>query len=236
MYSLVSFYQSLGFKFYYSKIRFNVDTYENEYNQSEYFLSSISKEKNDDKRLIECSIGDIRIDVPVWFGDIETAVSRIMIFGLEPRDTNPLFNIERLGNKVFAAPFGIDRWNEASTVERKPQNKYYRVFKTLIEEPDYFILFSDIVKEYEIISEQNEKGLNDKNARDTFFERAEQSLSFLKEEIKLINPTHIISMGNEAHTFLKQHFNDKNIIRLRHPSNGGESLAKEQIDQIFFGK
>jgi hypothetical protein len=234
MSTLISFYQTLGFNSFYRIISDNANSNSKEFIQNHRFLSGIASEKIENSNLIVCSQGDIRIDVPVWFGDAHSAEHRIMVFGLEPRDTHPLFNIERVGNRVFAAPFGIDRWNDSSSVERKPQNKYFRVFKNLIEKPDSFILFSDIVKEYEIVSEENEKGANDQHARNTFFERAEKSLPFLTEEINLINPTHLITMGNEAHTFLSQHFSNKNVIRLRHPSNGGESLAKEQIDMLFF--
>jgi hypothetical protein len=174
---IIEFYKKLLlFDNFYNILLHNSEQDLKEFIQYSRFLAGIEKlpDPLKSKKNNKVDVGDYRIDVPVWFGDIKKAKKRIIVFGLEPRDTDPNFNIEKIGNKVFAAPFGIDRWNEFSTVKRKPQNKYFRVFKDLIYEEDNFVLFSDIVKDYQKISDKNLYGINNLNARSIFFTKAQK--------------------------------------------------------------
>lgn len=234
---LISFYKDwLGFDQYYNLIISNSENYRNEFNNSSRLLAGFHPVSVDPTEEFSTKDNDLRIDVPVWFGDLNIATNRIVVFGLEPRDTNSLFNIERVGNSVFGTPFGVDRWNHKSTVKGKPQNKYFRVFEELSEHYDTFLIFSDIVKHYQVLSSIN-KDANDKFARKNFDKHANHSLDKLREEIKLINPTHIVTLGDGAHKIInKLIYEYSNIlIKVRHPaSNGGEGIATEQIKRVIY--
>ncbi len=179
---------------------------------------------------IECQNGDIRVDLPISLGK-ENAKYRFAILGLEPRDSNSKFNIERSGKFVFGTPFGIEYWTE--------KNKYYRCFEELIKRDDCYLYFTDVVKEYEV---KTSKGEADFNARKTFWKKAAdtENLSFLKKELEIINPTHIIALGNDTYTFLHQQFGDK-VIKVVHPNarqnmqskENAWDLAKKQLNVIF---
>lgn len=230
---LVSFYKKLGFENFYNLIKANIEHDKNEFVQSDRFLFGLNKTTALPSNIIECNTGDIRFDIPVWFGDMFNSKTRIIVFGLEPRDTDSTFNIEKVENRVYATPFGVDRWVESSSVIRRPQNKYYRVFNELVNDHSNFVLFSDVVKDYHVVSKQNENRKNDIIARELFIEKAHAGLDFLKEEIELIKPTHIITLGLDSFNFIRSNFNEIQIIKLRHPANGGESLAKKQIKDLF---
>jgi hypothetical protein len=230
---LVAFYKKLGFTNFYNLINANIEHNKNEFIQSDRFLFGLNNSIVSPSNILECNTGDIRFDIPVWFGDINKAKSRIVVFGLEPRDTDSTFNIEKIENRVYATPFGVDRWIESSSVQRKPQNRYYRVFNELVNDHSNFVLFSDVVKDYYIDSKHNENRKNDIIARDLFFEKAYAELDFLKEEIELIKPTHIITLGLDSYNFIKANFSEMQIFKLRHPANGGENLAKKQIKELF---
>jgi hypothetical protein len=233
MNELVSLYKQLGFVDFYNLIQSNRKLNETEFIQSDRLLLGLDFVNVIPSSLIECNDGDIRIDVPVWFGDIEKAKNKIIVFGLEPRDTNSSFNIERINNMVYATPFGVDRWNEQSTIMRKPQNKYFRVFNDLVNNESNFVLFSDVVKDYSVSSKLNENRKNDEIARKHFFEKATGSLDFLKEEIDTIQPTLIITLGFDSYNFIKSNFKNQKVIKLRHPANGGERLALERLNSLF---
>jgi hypothetical protein len=232
MIKLLNHYKKLNYDKYYDIILTNITKNDKEFIQVSSFLNGIKSNVADQKSDIDCNVMDSRIDLPVWFGNINNAKKRIIVFGLEPRDTNSNFNVEKVGKNVFATPFGIDRWNAQSSIKYKPQNKYYRVFQDVITNNENFILFSDIVKDYQIISKKNENRKNDKTARELFFKKATNSFSFLQEEISIINPTHIITLGIDSYEFLRQYYNEI-TIRLRHPSNGGEKIAIEELKKIF---
>ena len=233
---LISFYQDwLGFKNYYSIIINSQKIYESEFIQNYNFLNRIKSTTDSTIKELHTKKDDLRIDVPVWFGNIERSHRKVLVYGLEPRDTNSKFNVERIQNRVFGTPFGIDRWNSNSNVKGKPQNKYFRVFNDVIDQNDTFILFSDIVKFYKIIDPNNKNKVNDKYARNNFIKHANESLLMLKKEIEIVNPTHIITLGNNSFRFIKNLLPDfQNIITgIRHPANGGERIAKEQLNQLF---
>lgn len=167
---------------------------------------------------------DCRVDVPVWFGDLPNAQHRVVVIGKEPRDTHPKFNIEKVGNKVFAAPFGVDRWNHNSTVPRKPQLKYFRVFESLVGQDNFFVIFTDAVKEY----------VNDEDAARTFWQRAEEESTRLLQELEIINPTIVIALGNASFEFINTLVADQfRVKKVRHPSRGGTQQALEEVDEIM---
>lgn len=169
----------------------------------------------------ECKVGDIRVDLPISLGR-ENTKYRFAILGLEPRDSNSKFNIERSGKFVFGTPFGIEYWTE--------KNKYYRCFEELLKRDDCYLYFTDVVKEYEV---GENKGDSDKNARKTFWQKAAdiQNISFLRKELEIINPTHIIALGNDTFTFLNQYFGDK-VIKVIHPNARQSKQTKENAWDI----
>jgi hypothetical protein len=130
MKNTAAFYKNwLCFDSYYDIVINNINSSKEEFIQSANILNGYAEKTIQIPTGIECQIGDIRIDVPIWFSNLSTAKRRIIVFGLEPRGTNSPSNIERVGSKVFASPFGLDRWNEHSTVSRNPQSRYYSVKK-----------------------------------------------------------------------------------------------------------
>ncbi len=144
--------------------------------------------------------GDIRVDLPIWFGNDSDSSYRIMILGREPRHSNDKFNIVRdeLNKVVFATPFGIELWSE--------RNKYYRSFKCLFERKDLFIYFTDVVKYYHVL---DSKEASDKVAKKNFWHEAsnnQDKLNFLKQEIDILKPNVIVALGNDCARFLTMHF------------------------------
>lgn len=182
------------------------------------------------KQKIECQNGDIRVDLPISFGS-EKATYRLAILGLEPRDSNSKFNINRSGKFVFGTPFGIEYWTE--------KNKYYRCFEALFERQDCYMYFTDVVKEYEV---KDSKGAADKNARKTFWTKAakDENIAFLKSEFEIIKPTHILALGNDTHAFLNKHFGEK-VVKVIHPNarqnqrskENAWEIAKKQLNDIY---
>lgn len=173
------------------------------------------------KHKIECQNGDIRVDLPVSLGS-ENATYRFAILGLEPRDSNSKFNINRSGKFVFGTPFGIEYWTE--------KNKYFKCFEDLLTRKDCYLYFTDVVKEYEV---KDSKGAADLNARKTFWSKAAQNenLSFLKSELDIIKPTHILALGNDTYSFLNKYFGEK-VIKVIHPNARQNKLTKENAWEI----
>jgi hypothetical protein len=171
---------------------------------------------------IECVSGDIRVDLPICFGNPNSKF-KIVVMGLEPRNSNSKFNLERYNNYIYGTPFGIERWNF--------KNKYYKSFKELFQRKDVFVYFTDVVKEYEIKTTKNEA---DKNARKTFWDKANslENIDFLKSEITIIGPTHIIALGIQSYRFLEKHFGN-NVIAVTHPSARQSKLTKENAWDVI---
>lgn len=159
--------------------------------------------------LIDTKTGDIRVDLPIWIGNLN-AKNKILFLGLEPRDTDKKYNIEKNQKFVFGSPFGIEFWNE--------KNKYYKTFKNTIENSNNFCYFTDVVKSYEV---KETKGEADKIARKYFWEKAAENnnIKFLSKEISILNPTYIIGLGNDSFNFLNKHFGEKyNVVKVIHPA------------------
>jgi hypothetical protein len=172
---------------------------------------------------LERTIGNGDATSARWMGNdvaITTnmeAPTALPILGLEPRDSNSKFNIERQGNFVFGSPFGIEQWS--------PKDKYYKSFKEIFNVNDCFIYFTDVVKEYEV---KNTKSEADKNARKTFWNKAAstENIAFLSAGFQIIKPTHIIALGSETYKFLNVHFGEK-VFKVTHPNARQNKLTKE---------
>lgn len=165
---------------------------------------------------IDCINGDIRVDLPISIGSEESSY-RIAILGLEPRDSNSKFNIERTNKFVFGTPFGIENWAET--------NKYYKCFEDLLKRDDCYLYFTDVVKEYEV---KETKGVADNHARKSFWSKAAnlENIYFLKTEFEIIKPTHILALGNDTFTFLNQHFGNK-VTKVVHPNARQNPITKQ---------
>ena len=194
-------------------------------------LNSVSIVAKSILEINDTKVGDIRVDLPIWFGKYETSKYKIIILGLEPRDSKSKYNIEKVDKFVFGTPFGIEYWNE--------KTKYYQAISSLINNKSVFIYFSDVVKGYEV--KENKKA-SDINARNKFYNKATdaENVSFLKKEFSIIKPTHIIAFGNDSYTFLENTFGEKyTVVKVIHPSAfavKGEAackLARITIDKIF---
>ena len=61
----------------------------------------------------------------------------------------------------------------------------------------------------------------------------EAGLVILEALIDWLRPKKIIAIGNEANTHAKRVFEHKNIIKVRHPSYGGEKQFRQQIRAIY---
>lgn len=263
--NLVNFYKkNLGFECFYKILmdRKKDSNYSNEYTNSDNFLKDFTKLSNKVKLefknlLFNSIIGNnkinVRVDIPVWFGNYKK--NRIIVYGLEPRDTNKALNIEeKLYNNVkfiYATPFGCDRWNvqpkgKIPKVKQKikgaPHHKYFTAFKEIIQNENIFVIFSDIVKYYEVIGQS--RNANDKIARKYFRKKALQheNIKLIKNEIKIIKPHKILLLGREAekvfknciYKYVKEECDKTcHIEYLRHPSYGGIYIAKEKLKNII---
>jgi hypothetical protein len=63
---------------------------------------------------INTEAGDIRVDLPIWIGNYDLSIFKIVFMGLEPRDSNNKYNIEKVENFVFGSPFGVELWTETN--------------------------------------------------------------------------------------------------------------------------
>lgn len=181
---------------------------------------------------VQVEVGDSRIDAPVWFGDLATAKVRIVVAGMEPRHSEDKYNVMRDGKKVYASPFGADKWKKDS------KNIYYQTISPLLV-PGVFVLFTDLVKDYQVTS-ITDKQVNDKEARKNFAGK------FLADTGKLFNvgyrqvferecaavvPTHLIALGRETEQLLATA--GYSPLYVCHPANGGMNKAKEQLANLI---
>ena len=111
---LYQFYENeLGGNGFYSLLMHKTKESTNQFNQNIVFNntdSSISKVSSDVPKV---NNGDIRIDMPILCGNIKSQ-RKVLFLGLEPRHTDDIYNIMKIDNKVFATPFGIDKWYSKS--------------------------------------------------------------------------------------------------------------------------
>ena len=183
---------------------------------------------------VQVEVGDSRIDAPVWFGDLATAKVRIVVAGMEPRHSEDKYNVMRDGERVYASPFGADKWRKDS------KNIYCQAVSPLLV-PGVFVLFTDLVKDYQVKS-LTDKLVNDKEARKNFAGKflAQTGSSFatgykhmFQEECATIRPTHLIAFGRETEQLLTLAGHNPRYVC--HPSNGGMNRAKDQIKHLLLG-
>ncbi len=206
----------------------------NEYSNREFYLgetvqlqNSKVKESNLDNN-VKVEKNDIRIDMPILLGNTK-AKKRIMILGLEPRHTNDFYNIMKVGNQVFATPFGIDRWYSKSK-----QSIYGSAFKKFLNENRLF-LFSDFVKEYKVI-DPTLKGGNDKKARQDFSKVFnEKYIHFLEKEIEMFSPDLIIGLGKtDINKYVPKSWLEKFKVKvISHPTNGNFPKMQKAMEEII---
>lgn len=196
------------------------------------FLEGISGNLDQTAAAVQVEVGDSRIDAPVWFGDLATAKVRIVVAGMEPRHSKNEYNIMRDDNKVYASPFGADKWRKDS------KNIYLQAVSPLLV-PGVFVLLTDLVKDYQVTS-ITDKQANDKKARLDFAKK------FLADTGKLFNvgyrqmferecaavvPTHLIAFGRETEQLLATA--GYSPLYVCHPANGGMNKAKEQLANLI---
>ena len=209
---------------FYDNLLFNIAAKPNEHIKSSSFLNgylspepilqSTSYEKTE--------LGDLRVDLPVWFGD-SNATNRIVVIGMEPRDTDKSggLNIEKKGKFVFATPFALEI----------PKGPYHSSFQELINPKDAFVFFTDVVKFFEV---SGDKLNDDKNARKTFLKKAHEHKEVLLKELDIIQPTKIVALGNDSFNVLKKILlNTDRLIKVRHPSQGGAKIAQKQLAELL---
>ncbi|QNA46472.1 uracil-DNA glycosylase family protein [Lacibacter sediminis] len=212
------------FERFYDNLVNNIATWPAYHLKSETFLQGYESQNKTTQQAEKIITGsnDIRVDLPVWFGNLSSPV-RIAVMGLEPRNSDPdgILNIERVGQYVFATPFALER----------PRGPYYAAFQDLLNSNNLFVYFTDVVKSYLV---SGDKKNDDRIARQLFWKRAKEEEAFLVEELALINPTFIIALGNESFAFLSKLLSNKyQILKIRHPSQGGARIAREQLAKIL---
>lgn len=226
MVNLFDFYEkNLDAKDFYSNLSLLVRKNPGRYNGK--LLLPAKESSNIPDNDIKVSAGDIRIDMPVLMGNAN-AKTRILILGLEPRHTDDFYNVFKNKEKVFATPFGIDRWYAGVK-----QNIYASAFNNYLCEERLF-LFSDFVKEYHVL-DPKDKNVNSQQAR-TSFERLfkEKYQNILEEEIKLFKPNIIIGLGKTdiAKKIPKDFIEKYNIEVISHPINGNYPRMLKSMDGI----
>ena len=215
---LLSFLESeLDAVGFYNSLADAIQRTPNSFNNKGLFLGGKAELKSDLSKTIKPTVqkGDVRIDVPVLIGDVKSK-HRILVLGLEPRHTDDFFNIMKAGNKVFATPFGIDRWYSDSK-----QGVYASAFERFLSS-DKLFLFSDFVKEYHV-ADPELKGTNDQLARENFKQLFEKKYRVLLEkEIKIFEPTMIVALGKVdiSKKVPKSWLEKYNIQVISHPTHG----------------
>ena len=214
-----------GTKQFYENLLDNIRAKPDNYTTYKSFLSGYEEKVKleSSKEKIQTKDGDIRVDLPVWFGN-PNAQMKIMLLGQEPRDTDKEgdLNIERVDKYVFATPFAL---------ERERPIRYHAAFSPLFKkEIDAFIYFTDVVKEYEVTGNKE----NDDNlAKKLFLKKAKENSPFLEEEIRIIDPTMIIAIGSKSHYFLVRHLK-KSAKKISHPAHrGGIGKANDQLNELL---
>jgi len=221
--------QKFHYDKFYDNLFYNIKTWKDDHIQHSQFLYGYPFSKKciifEEQRPTES--GNIRVDLPVWYGDIDSK-NRVVFLGLEPRDTDKMgyLNIEHLNNYVFATPFALER--------PEKHNRYQKAFFHLLDKSNFFFYFTDIVKEYRVVDKDN-KRINDLVARRDFKEKAGESIDFLTTELSLINPTKVITLGRETfHVINKTSLKNKfDIAGVVHPARNRHFRAKNEIDDIL---
>lgn len=122
--------------------------------------------------------------------------------------------------------------------------------KNFLIKKNIFILFTDVVKFYEIVDAKNRE-INDINARGNFRERAfaTENINKFKKELKYLAPTNILCLGKKTYNFVKEVIPNKVISNkdipnknipnkiivsyIRHPARGGYEQAQQKVKKIL---
>jgi hypothetical protein len=229
MNKLLSFYENeLGAKEFYSVLKEKSKVLPNFFNKNIVFNnidSNISMVSSD---LPKVNNGDIRIDMPILCGNIKSQ-RKVLFLGLEPRHTDDVYNIMKIDNKVFATPFGIDKWYSKSK-----QSVYASAFEKFLK-LDALFLFSDFVKEYKVV-DASKKASNDQQARSNFKTLLDDKYkSILEEEIKIFEPTLIIGLGKGdiSRKVPKTWLNKYDVKVISHPTNGNFNRMQSELAEIL---
>lgn len=176
----------------------------------------------------EVNCGDVRIDIPILCGNVNSKL-KVLFLGLEPRHTDDMYNIMKIENKVFATPFGIDKWYSNSK-----QSVYASAFEKFLK-LDGLFLFSDFVKEYEV-NDPNQKSLNDQKARANFEKNfTNKYKSILEHEIEIFEPTLIIGLGKGdiSKKVPKTWLDQFNVNVISHPTNGNFPRMQNELKELL---
>ena len=229
MNKLYQFYEyELGGNGFYSVLKNKTKESYNLFNQNIIHTSIDSITSTLKSDLPKVNNGDIRIDMPILCGNLKSK-RKILFLGLEPRHTDDFYNIMKIDNKVFATPFGIDKWYSKSK-----QSVYASAFENFLK-LDALFLFSDFVKEYKVF-DASKKASNDQQARTNFktlFDNKYKSI--LEQEIKIFEPTLIIGLGKgdisrkAPITWLKEF----NVNVISHPTNGNFNRMQNELSAIL---
>jgi hypothetical protein len=229
MEKLTQFYEDkLGGKDFYGILERKSREKSSLFNQSIVFPKVNSSSSITYSESEEVRSGDLRIDMPIVCGNPKSKL-KILFLGLEPRHTDNMYNIMKVGNKVFATPFGIDRWYSNSK-----QSVYASAFKKFVTSDGLF-LFSDFVKEYKVIDPKQKK-LNDENARANFEKKfSETYKAILEKEIEIFEPTLIIGLGKTDinKKVDKQWLKQFNVNIISHPTNGNFNRMQSELTEIL---
>jgi len=229
MNELLSFYENeLGAKDFYSVLNEKSKESPNFFNPNIVFNNIDSSGSKGISDLPKVNNGDIRIDMPILCGNIKSQ-RKVVFLGLEPRHTDDIYNIMKIDNKVFATPFGIDKWYSKSK-----QSVYASAFERFLK-LDALFLFSDFVKEYKVV-DASKKASNDQQARSNFktllFDKYK---SILEQEIKLFEPTLIIGLGKGdiSRKVPKNWLSEYNVKVISHPTNGNFNRMQSELAEIL---
>jgi hypothetical protein len=229
MNKLYQFYENeLGGNGFYSLLLHKTKESTYLFNQNILFNNINSNLSKVSSVLPKVNNGDVRIDMPILCGNPKSKL-KILFLGLEPRHTDDMYNIMKVGNNVFATPFGIDRWYSNSK-----QSVYASAFKKFLSN-DGLYLFSDFVKEYEVF-DLKQKGLNDEIARTNFKNKfTTKYQTILEKEIKIFEPTMIIGLGKTDinKKVDKQWLKQFNVNIISHPTNGNFNRMQSELTEIL---
>jgi uracil-DNA glycosylase len=61
----------------------------------------------------------------------------------------------------------------------------------------------------------------------------EDGLAFLEQLIKLLRPKRLVAIGNDAAAAASRIANKEQVLQVRHPSYGGETIFRRQIAELY---
>jgi hypothetical protein len=157
------------------------------------------------RRILEgkSQIRNLGVDLPLSFGDITSTTIRTMVVAMDPKRNNKIENLKISVGSVF---------NLHSEEGRNTGKNSYWEFISYLNQAG-FVYVTDIYKLY--YEYKNEDGSWCESNKDKDFTGDKnpyhQNVAILKEEIKLIEPTRIITLGKEARNAVLRIFDDIQI-------------------------